>query len=240
MTMPRGLRVVTKDRETGWGFTALVCSAYLVFLIWMHVHHEMWRDEVHSWTLSRLAQSFGELISGDRVYEGHPPLWFWYLHAGSLFIKPAWGLQAATIAAAWGGAVLLLRYAPFPRFLKVLLLCTYYLGFEHTVMCRNYVLGWFLLCLFCALYHPVRLRYWSVAIAIGLLSLTSVYGLIMSLFLLMYYVVDNVKVALPFHFPSSSSSSSSSPSSFASCTRLEKTKRHDAKTPCLRYLRFGP
>jgi len=208
VTTPRGLRVLTRDRETGWGFTALVSTAYLLFLIWMQLHHEMLRDEVHSWTLSRLAQSFGELVTGDRVYEGHPPLWFWYLHAWSLFIKPAWGLQAATIAAAWGGAVLLLRYAPFPRFLKVLLLCTYYLGFEHTVMCRNYVLGWFLLCVFCALYNPVRVRYWAIAIAIGLLSLTSVYGLIMSLFLLMYYVADNVTVALPFRFPSSSSSPS--------------------------------
>jgi hypothetical protein len=201
VTTPRGLRAVTRDRETGWGFTALVGAAYLVFLIWMHVHHEMWRDEVHIWTLSRLAHSFGELVTGDRVYEGHPPLWFWYLHAWSLLIKPAWGTQVATIAVAWGGAVLLLRYAPFPRFLKVLLLGTYYLGFEHTVMCRSYVLGWFLLCVFCALYNPVRLRHWSVAVAIGLLAQTSVYGLVMSLFLLMYFVADNVHLALPSRFP---------------------------------------
>ena len=51
MTMPRALRILTKDRETGWTFTLLLCLVYVAFLVWMHVHHEMWRDEVHAWTL---------------------------------------------------------------------------------------------------------------------------------------------------------------------------------------------
>jgi hypothetical protein len=70
MKLPRALRFWTKEQETGWGFTAAVCIPYLTFLVWMHLHHEMWRDEIHSWTLSRLAQSFGELVTGDRIYEG--------------------------------------------------------------------------------------------------------------------------------------------------------------------------
>jgi len=193
--MPRPLRVLAKDRETGWGFTALLCVPYLVFLIWMHLHHEMWRDEVHSWTLARLAQSFGELVTGDRIYEGHPPLWFWYLHVWSWLTKEAWGIQAATIAAGWGASVLLVRFAPFPRYLKLLLLCSFYISYEYTVMCRNYVLGWFLLCLFCALYHPVRVRYWALGVAIALLSLTSVYGLLMALCLLGFFVLDNTRLS---------------------------------------------
>jgi len=54
--MRRVLKLFTKDRESGWTFTILLCLPYLALLIWMHVHHEMWRDEVHPWTLSRLAQ----------------------------------------------------------------------------------------------------------------------------------------------------------------------------------------
>lgn len=205
MNMPRALKVFTRDRETDWRFTALICVPYLAFLIWMHVHHEMWRDEVHFWTLARLAQGFGELVTGDRIYDGHPPLWYWYLHVWSLFVKEAWGLQAATVAAGIAAAVLLVRYAPFPRYLKVLLLCSYYIGYEYTVVSRNYVLGWLLLCLFCALYHPLRVRHFALAVVLSLLSLTSVYGLVMGLCLLMYLVLDNFRFSL--------SSSGSTPSS---------------------------
>jgi hypothetical protein len=194
--MPRAFRLLGKDRETGWTFTLLLCLPYLAFLIWMHAHHEMWRDEVHAWTLARLARGFSELVTGDRIYEGHPPLWFWYLHVWSWFVESAWGIQAATIAAATAAAVLVVRFAPFPRYLKVLLLFSYYFGHEYTVMARNYVLGWLLVCVFCALYHRFRTRYLALAIALALLSLTSAYGLIMSIFLLVFFVIDQVRISL--------------------------------------------
>ena len=200
MTVPRAFKLLAKDRESGWGFTCLLCVFYLTFLIWMHAHHEMWRDEVHAWTLARLAHGFGDLVTGDRVYEGHPPLWFWYLHVWTWFVKAAEGIQIATIAAATTAAVLLARFAPFPRYLKVLLLFSYYFGYEYTVISRNYVLGWLLVCLFCAVYHQVRVRYFAAAIAISLLSLTSFYGLAMSLFLLGFFVLDQVEdLAFPHH-----------------------------------------
>lgn len=197
MTMPRALRLLAKDRETGWTFTLLLCVPYFAFLVWMQAHHEMWRDEIHPWTLTRLAHGFGDLLTGDRIYEGHPPLWFFYLRVWTWFVDAAWGIQAATIAAATAAAVLLARFAPFPRYLKVLLLFSYYFGYEYSVLSRNYVLGWLLVCTFCALYHPLRVRYLALAIALGLLSLTSFYGLVMSIFLLGFFVLDRLSISLP-------------------------------------------
>jgi hypothetical protein len=197
MTTPPALRIFTKDRETDWRFTAVIAVPYLAFLIWMHAHHEMWRDEIHPWAVARLAQGFVELVNGDRVYEGHPPLWYWYLHVWSWFIQAAWGIQAATVAAAGAAAVLLLRFAPFPRYLKVLLLTSYYFGYEYTVLSRNYVLGWLLLCLFCAAYHPVRTRFLAAAAIVALLSLTSVYGLAMAVCLLGFLILDQVHLSVP-------------------------------------------
>ena len=202
MTMPRVLKLLTKDRESGWTFTILLCVLYFAFLVWMHVHHEMWRDEVHAWTLARLANGFADLVTGDRIYEGHPPLWFWYLRVWSWFTQSVYGIQAATIAAATTAAVLFARFAPFPRYLKVLLLFSYYFGYEYTVMSRNYVLGWLFVCLFCALYHPVRVRYLLVAFSLALLSLTSFYGLAMSFFLLGYFVLDQLRFSLAGREPS--------------------------------------
>jgi hypothetical protein len=183
-----------KQRETGWRFTLILCILYCAYLVWMHVHHEMWRDELHPWTMARLAHGFWDLVTGDRVYEGHPPLWFWYLRVWTWFVQGAWGIQAATAAAAVAAAVLFVRFAPFPRYLKVLALFSYYFAFEYTVMARNYVLGWLCLCLFCALYHPLRVRHLALAAALALLSLTSAYGLILSIFLLAYLVMEQVGV----------------------------------------------
>jgi hypothetical protein len=161
----------------------------------MHAHHEMWRDEIHAWTLSRLAQGFADLIWGDRRYEGHPPLWFWYLHVWSWITKEAWGIQAATILAGMAAALLLMRYAPFPRYLKILLLCSYFIGYEYTVLSRNYVLGWLFLCLFCAAYHPLRFRHLLIAASLSLLALTSIYGLIMCASLLGFVVLDRTRAS---------------------------------------------
>jgi hypothetical protein len=188
----RLLKIIAKDRETSWVFTLGLCVPYFLFLIWMHAHHEMWRDEVHAWTLARMARSFWELVNGDRMYEGHPPLWFWYLHGWTWLTKSAWGLQVATIVPATGAAVILARFAPFPRFVKVLLLFSFHYGFELTVMSRNYVLGWFLLCCLCAAYHPLRIRHVVLGLVLALLSMTSFYGLVMSFFLLAYFILDQV------------------------------------------------
>jgi hypothetical protein len=192
--LSRAWRAVARDRETTWWFTGVVAALYLAFLIFMHLHHEMWRDEVHAFSLARIAQSFGELVTGDRRYEGHPPLWFWYLRVWSFLIPEVWGLHVATVVAALGAAVVLLRCAPFPRYLKVMLLLTYDFGFELTVMCRNYVLGWLLLCAFCALYHPLRPRPVVMAVVLSLLALTSVYGMVLAVGLVIFLVSENIRL----------------------------------------------
>jgi hypothetical protein len=191
----RVCQAVCKDRETGWLFTIILCLVYASYLAWMHVHHEMWRDEVHPWTLARVAHGFWDLVTGDRLYDGHPPMWFWYLRVWTWFLQPAWGIQLATAAAATAAAVFFVRFAPFPRFLKVLALFSFYFAFEYTVMSRNYILGWLCLCGFCTLYHPLRPRHLGLAIVLAAMSLTSFFGLTMSIFLLGFLVLDQVGVS---------------------------------------------
>ena len=187
-------RAIARDREAAWAFTAVVATLYLAFLIWMQVHHEMWRDEAHFWALARTAQGFGDLVTGDRRYDGHPPLYYWYLRIWSWVFPEAWGIQVATVAAAVAAAILLLRFAPFPRYLKVLLLVTYDFGYEFSVLCRNYVLGWLLLSLFCALYHPLRQRPLTLALVVSLLSWSSVYGLALAVALVIFLALETVRV----------------------------------------------
>jgi hypothetical protein len=171
------VRWLAHSRETGWSFAVAGTLVYVAYLIAGHAHHEMWRDEVHSWTLARQADGFWDLVTGDRVYEGHPPGWFWYLRVWTFLTRRPWGLHAATIAAMGTAALLFLRHAPFPRLLKLALLGSYLIGFEYGVMSRNYTLTWLLLVVFCSVLQPLRPRFVSLATVLGMMALTSVFGM---------------------------------------------------------------
>jgi len=176
----RAARHAAEDNETDWRFTVVTSLAYAALLAFCHAHHELWRDEIHAWSVARLAGGFGDLVTGDRIYEGHPPGWFWYLRLWTYLTERPWGLHVATVVAATGAAVLFARFAPVPRYLKVLLLCSYLFGFEYTVMSRNYVLGWFFVTVACSLFHPLKSRPILLSLALGMLALTSAYGAIVA------------------------------------------------------------
>ena len=162
-------------------FVAVTASVYAVVLLLGHLHHEMWRDELHCWALGRHATGLWDMLTGDRRYDGHPFLWYYLLHLVSRLTRSWVALHVVTMVLAIGAAVLWLRYAPIPRALRVLLLGSYYLLYEYGVMSRSYTLGLALLFTFCALYHPRRIRYVPSAVVLGLMSATSMYGTIMAL-----------------------------------------------------------
>ena len=125
--------------------------------------------------VARQAEGFG-LVTGDRVYEGHPPAWYWYLRFWTFLTRRPWGIHAATVAAMGTAALLFLRYAPFPRPLKVLLLASYLLGFEYGVLSGNHTATWLLLVIFCCLLEPLRPRFILLAAVLGAAGLTTAFG----------------------------------------------------------------
>jgi hypothetical protein len=177
MTSLRRLgRFLFRDHETCWWFACIGTLLYVSFLIWSQAYHELWRDEVHPWILARLADGFWDIVTGDRVYDGHPPLWYWYLRVWGWLTDRAWGLRAANIFVMGCAALLFLRFAPFPRPLKLLLLASYQLGYEYGVLARNYSLGWLLAVAFCCAYQPLRPRFTWLTVLLALLTITSVFG----------------------------------------------------------------
>jgi hypothetical protein len=198
MTRLRSLvRPLSRDRETGWAFAVAGAAGYLTFLIWGHLHHELWRDEMHCWSVSRLADGFWDLVTGDRVYDGHPPLWYGYLRVWSRVTRRAWGLHAATIAAMSVAALFFLRFAPFPRPLKLLLLASYLLGYEYGVLSRPYTLTWALVVAFCSLFHPLRPRFIWLSVLLALLALTTVFGAMMTCGFFLMLVPLGMSVGFP-------------------------------------------
>ena len=191
--LARFWRASMKEQETDWRFTGAVAALYLLFLIFMQVHHEMWRDEVHAWSLARIAHGFGDLVNGDRRYEGHPPLWFWYLRVWGWIFPEAWGLQVATVAAAVrrrGAAAALRAVSPLPQGATAAQLLLWLRVFGHVPELRAGLAAAVSLLRALPSAAPASV---IMAVVLALLSWTSVYGLLLSGALAGFLVLERIR-----------------------------------------------
>lgn len=130
-------------------------------------YHELFLDEAHHYLVSRDSHSFSDFYNNLR-YDGHPRLWgaLLYLITHFLTTDPV-AMQVLQWLFAMAGAFVLLRYGPFPVWMKVLMLSGYYFLFEYSVLSRNYAIGIWMLFLCCHLLRDVEKN----AVRIGVLIL---------------------------------------------------------------------
>lgn len=141
--------------------------------------HEPWADEAQSWLLARDA-SLGGLWAHLLHYEGTPGLWQSLVH---VLIRlglpyPAYGFVSALLGLT--AVVLLLRSAPFPWYIRLLLPFTYYLCYQYAVIARSYSLVPPLLFAIAAIYPQAPRRPVWTTILLCLLAAVSVHGFLIS------------------------------------------------------------
>jgi hypothetical protein len=158
-------------------YFALGAYALLVALT-VH-HHEPWADEAQSWLLGRdasLAQLWAHLLH----YEGTPGLWQTLLHALIRLGLPysAYGFVPAGVGLI--AAYLLLRYAPLPLFIRLLLPFTYYLCYQYAVIARSYALIAPLLFAIAAIYPHAPHKPFLTTALLCFLAGVSVHGFLIS------------------------------------------------------------
>ncbi len=176
----RAWRALTARREESPCFALAITGLFCVALVVLHANHELWRDEMHCWSVGRNAQGLWDLLTGDRRYDGHPFLWYYLLHLVSRWSRSEAYLHAVTVVLGTGSAYLWIRHASLPRILRLMLLGTYFFFFEYNVISRSYALGVFLAFMFCRLYDRRQLRFFRLFVVLVLLSFTSVYGSIIA------------------------------------------------------------
>jgi hypothetical protein len=143
------------------------------------VHHEMWRDELNVYGIAHASPTFASLVWHVH-HEGHPLIWYLIVWLGSKALPSVFVLKA--LQGIIGAAIILMigLVSPFSRLERVLLLLSYFVLFEYTVLSRMY--GLFLLMAMAfvwrRIYHPDG--YLVNALLLGLLANTDVIGLIFS------------------------------------------------------------
>jgi hypothetical protein len=168
----------TRNAPRPWIY--LAGGVYALVVALTVPRHEPWADEAQSWLLARdasLAQLWGHLLH----YEGTPGLWQTLLHALIRLGLPysAYGFVSALLAL--GSVVLLLRYAPLPLFIRLLLPFTYFLCYQYAVIARSYSLIAPLLFAIAAIYPYAPRKPFLTTTLLCLLAGVSVHGFLISL-----------------------------------------------------------
>lgn len=162
---------------------------FCVFISIFSLHfHELWKDEWQSWFVAK-DMSVGQIFN-FLYYEGHGGLWYYYLKLWTFFedtnVADTFLISMAHLIIVYATLYLLIVRFEVPFLLKLLIISSYFLGFEYCVINRGYILV-------AVLYFYIidRIKHyegdgWHLGISLFFLCQTEVYGVIMSVILLLY------------------------------------------------------
>ena len=129
----------------------------------------MWRDEVRAFSVATRAPSWPALATSLHQ-EGHPILWYAILRIGYELTHSHLVLPVASLAIAAVAAFLILRFAPFPFWIRLLMIFGVFLGYEFSVVARNYGIGILLMIAACVAFPARQERPILLAIALALMG----------------------------------------------------------------------
>jgi hypothetical protein len=161
-------------------FERLALGLFAVYACVLSALHEPWNAETQSWRLAIDSDGLRELLYNAR-YEGHPLLFHVLLQFVGQLSRSWWAAAALHVLIACAVAFVVLRYSPFTRLQKSLLIAGYYPAYEYAILVREYGLG--LLCAFaaCAAWSARRRRPALTVLFLVLLANTSVLGMLLAM-----------------------------------------------------------
>lgn len=163
--------------------------AYVVMVVWLATRHEMWRDEVRAFSVATRPPSLVAMLA-ELHHEGHPAIWYLLLRGAYAVTHSNLVLPGIAIAVSAITAFLILRYAPFPFWLRLLAVFGAFLGFELTIVARNYGVGVMLMIAACIAFRRRHSNPWLPAVCLALMANTSIHALLATLVLLFIWIAD--------------------------------------------------
>ncbi len=175
-------------------FPYLFLTIFIALSITLITQHEFWFDEVRSWDLAHENSSLTEMFRITRVAEGTPSLWYVILYFISHYISDNIGIMKIVhLTISTITAFLILKYAPFNRFIRVMLIFGYFFFYEYSIISRNYALGVLLIVSFCVLYKNKYNNILSLGFILFFMGQANTLSFIISVCLFIILFTDIIK-----------------------------------------------
>lgn len=166
----------------------LIAAVFAIVLVVQMSQHEMWRDEIHSWGLVLASPTLTDLFA-DLRFTGHPGLWYVLLWTASWFTDSPYAVQIVHAAIAISLIGMIGLFSPFSRLEKLLLLSSYFVLFEYTVVSRNYGIGFLTALIYAQIRATRPERFYLNACLLGLLANTNMFAFVLSAALAFEYAL---------------------------------------------------
>jgi hypothetical protein len=181
--------VASAYRKEAPGFVWTVLALYVAFVSTVSALHEAWKDETQAWRLAVDSHGLRQLARNAR-YEGHPLLFHLIVQGLGHLSHSWWALATLHTIIASLAAWIVLRYAPFTRLQKVLLVFGYWMAYEYAVVVRPYGLGMMLAFAACVAWSARPRRIGWAAFFLVLLANTTAMGTLLAMTLALAFGAD--------------------------------------------------
>lgn len=163
-------------------------GAYAIAVLLVTAFHEPWRDEADVWLMVRDndPRSLYSLLR----HSGTPGLWHLLLMPWAKAGVPYAAESLLHNAIAIGAAAVVLACAPFPKWVRLLLVFSFYPGFEYSVVARSYGLTMLMLFGLAALDGQRLRRPVVFGGLIGLLANTNAHGFLLGCVAAVFFGLD--------------------------------------------------
>ena len=169
-----------------------VFVAYIGMLCVAIHFYQPWEDEGVAWMIARLFPICTMLFHILR-YQGHPCLWYLLLWGPAHLHMPYVYINWISAVIASAGTYVLLRFSPFPFYLRALIPFGFFLGYQYAIVARSYVL---FPVLGFTVAHIYRQRHGypvAMAVVLALLANVSIHGTIVATSFAGLYILKLVK-----------------------------------------------
>ncbi len=164
-------------REGAFAWRAVVLAIFAAWVVWVGWAHEPWTDEAQAWLLAR-DSTLTELFFTRLHFEGSPGLWHLILWVLIRLHLPYSAFFAIPASFAIAGAGVVLWRAPFPAWMRLAILGSYFFGYQYGVVARSYSVDLLLVPLAASWFASRAKRPLRYALVLGLIANLNAFGCI--------------------------------------------------------------
>ena len=173
------MALLETERRRQGAILAVAWACFTTMVLVIVYHHKPWADEAQAWLIAR-DNSLFEMLFQRLHYEGTPGLWHLLLWPLARSGAPYWTMSYLSALLASVSAGLVLLFAPFPVWLRVLFVFGYYPAYQYAVVARSYSLNLLLIILAAIVYSTQGSKPLRYCLILAALANTNAFGFLVA------------------------------------------------------------